>query len=580
MNQLQADVAGKRSRLSWLAVSSLAILCVLIMLPRILAPQFGLFDDGRTVAVSRSILSGNLDNLWEPQSGRSRPVYWLYNAFLYALAGPSPSLFFIANLLILGLLAFGIGWLVLRLGGRPFQAWLSACLFAVSGPIVESFYTLSKPEPLQLLWILVAILGATFFILPFGSFRNATVLAGVTAALLLADLSKETSIVLLPISVAWWIVVLWRDRRRPASILQSASLGLMLAAILAGIAFGALRAHFSVMAATSNSYAANYVLSLRQAAASALRWGGWLLYDSTWLLPLLGFLGVRLLSHRAAGNGLWTLACMLWISAWLSVYLPWKYAVEYYLLPVAAGGAIAGGLAVTELARLAQANRGAWPVLPRVVLAASLSLLLGNGVNAVTNARVQLAVDGANQEMLGLLASSAPAGGTVLVNIREANEYVDEIRFHLAQLWGRTDLRVEAYSVQAQESASSPTLPAIVVAPFLKNEPSLSVRMGVVEATANAWNDSLLAILGDPSAPVFQSERQVPLLIMDYPRLLCPLMRAVSYCREPKPVIDLRVMDYGWKGFRIPSNASGAATSDPGEAGAIRESGRARTSSG
>src|SRR4029453_992558 len=87
----------------------LGLVTVVVMTPRLLCPNFGLLDDGVTIEVARRIV-GQVDALLpftlEVHRGRFRPWYWVHNALQYALWGPSPLGFFIANgvaLLLTGL---------------------------------------------------------------------------------------------------------------------------------------------------------------------------------------------------------------------------------------------------------------------------------------------------------------------------------------------------------------------------------------------------------------------------------------------------------------------------------------------
>src|SRR5512135_1404131 len=76
------------------------ILCILIMLPRLLSPNFGLMDDGRSLAISQGLLNGKFDLSWDVTAGRARPVYWLAFAFWYFLVGGHPFWYFLGNLLV------------------------------------------------------------------------------------------------------------------------------------------------------------------------------------------------------------------------------------------------------------------------------------------------------------------------------------------------------------------------------------------------------------------------------------------------------------------------------------------------
>ena len=140
----------------WLAPVALA---GLVMLPRLASPQFGLLDDGLTLQTGHEVIgrwSSALHLI--PETGRFFPAYWLVYSAIVGIVGVRPLAFFAVNVLLLaGLLAF-LARLVRLGGGTRLQAAVAAVLFALCGPTIEAFYTLSKAEPLQLMWIGVSLL--------------------------------------------------------------------------------------------------------------------------------------------------------------------------------------------------------------------------------------------------------------------------------------------------------------------------------------------------------------------------------------------------------------------------------------
>src|SRR4030042_5974623 len=126
------------------------LICVWIMLPRLISPQFGLMDDGRGVLISRGIMQCNLDLSWDIQAGRLRPVYWAGFAFWYMLADGHAFWYFLGNLIVFSAPPWVLIRLVIELGGSMLQAWASGMIFALSPPVIENESTLSKAENLQL----------------------------------------------------------------------------------------------------------------------------------------------------------------------------------------------------------------------------------------------------------------------------------------------------------------------------------------------------------------------------------------------------------------------------------------------
>ncbi len=84
------------------------ILAALILLPRLISPQFGFFDDASTLSQSQRFLKGDFSMSHDKEAGRFRPVYWLYYTIFYALAGYHPFWFFLGNLILLIILLIEI----------------------------------------------------------------------------------------------------------------------------------------------------------------------------------------------------------------------------------------------------------------------------------------------------------------------------------------------------------------------------------------------------------------------------------------------------------------------------------------
>src|SRR5882724_4656436 len=188
-----------RAMVRWFAPGALA---VLVMLPRLASPQFGLLDDGLTLQTGRETI-GRWSSVLAliPETGRFFPAYWLVYSAVFGIVGVRPLAFFTLNVFLLaGLLAL-LARLVRLTGGTPLQAAVAVVLFAVCGPAIEAFYTLSKAEPLQMMWIGVSVLAAAAAASEPRSGRRAALITLAGAVLLLAYTTKETSAVLIPVSL-------------------------------------------------------------------------------------------------------------------------------------------------------------------------------------------------------------------------------------------------------------------------------------------------------------------------------------------------------------------------------------------
>jgi hypothetical protein len=546
----------------------LALLCLVIMLPRLATPQFGLMDDGRTLATAEAITHGTWDMRVDQMEGRSRPVYWLYFTLFYALSGKNPLGFFIGQTATLALTTLTLAALVQRLTCSRFQGVAAGVLFALSSPVIENFYTLSKGEPAQALLLVLALWVASQ--ISWATPRWAWMGLGALSALLVwgACAAKETALVCLPISLAW-LAVAWQRQRRSAGAANLAALGTYsLACLAAALAFVIFRTLTVSSSFVSGTYTNRYDFLLSQVLASVVRWGGWLLRDFIFLLPLLAAVLVvvwkRPHQSPSAGADIQG-AALVWAAAWVGLYLPWNLSADYYLLPFALGAAVLGaGWLEVSFTLLKRATETARRAISAALLLLAGLLWLGTLLTNITTARLQLAIDAANAELLRQLAATAPNGSVVWVNIQAENEYVFEIRMLISVLWGRPDFNIHAFKPELLPHGEQPAGRYYILAPTMANQPSQTVRLGVIETTQQHWNNLLAAYQAENAAGtafrwqvVGSTEQRFNMIGFDFPRLFCPLFpggSAPDYCRLPSPIVDTRAFRYGWQIYMLVNN--------------------------
>jgi hypothetical protein len=532
---------------STLAYALPLLIVGLVMLPRLTSAHFGLFDDGVTIANAKTILSGDWSVLTNDTTpGRFRPVYWLYYAALYVLFGAHPFPFFLANtLLFLG----AVGYLIYLL--RQLNAgWLGAAaggvIFALSGPVIENYYTLSKSEALQVLLILLALRLALT-----GAPTSKRMWAAHVASFLFllgAMLSKETSLAVLPVFLISYLLTLLPRRQDSPSISCRSALALLLSAALAAALFWVWRSFHLQGIIKAGSYTEHYAaLTLDTLRASAVQWLEWLRQDFAWLLPLaLLMIVVMLVGRRFPAHPASYLVALTWMACWLVVFLPWNFKLSYYLLPFSAGAAVFAGLVLD----------GAWSALRQVKLPSRLVTLGAAGLFFlafvdsfpifVSNARYQLVTDAANTQLINFLARQAPQGGTVFVNLPAYNEYVYEIELHLHHIAGRPDLMIDRFYFQ-RPTPQQPAVDALIVAPFSENKPPLSLRFAFHGGDAQAWWETLQRFLAPAveQPVIFADERT--LATMHLLRLVCPVLPSTSFCQPDSSLFEKTTFRYGWR---------------------------------
>ena len=534
------------------------LVCVLIMLPRLFSPQFGLFDDGKTIITAKEMAKNLSYFTFEADEGRFRPVYWLYFSAIYWVFGQQPFWFFLGNTVVLVFSTWMLMVLTQMVTGRRFQAWAAGLLFVLLGPVIESFYTLSKGEPLQVALLLLAMLCAIWMVQAQAGWKRWLfgLLGSVTAFCALAV--KETSIVMIPISLAWLFLAWLRLRKtadRGTQLVWGARTpgALAIFSILGSGLFLILRRLMINTVLTGGSYTNDYAIQAQTILASLVRWAGWSIRDFTFILPLVLLAAVWLVAKKKSMDTGFILESFVWMGGWAAIYLPWFFMTEYYMLPFALGVAIFTS-ALLEISRETLTNSTVR--MRRLVMAClgAAGLLFGVTLfNNASNAGIQLAVDAANAKMLENLVNIAPPDSLVMVNIQYPNEYTSQIPMYINTILGRPDIKVEIFHSQPPlREGNGASGHNLVITPVVKNQPILTVRMGVVEPTQEIWL-SLLDnyLILDHWQMISSLEYKFPLLIFDFSRVFCPLLQGQNFCERSAPLLDTRKFSYGWKIYSL-----------------------------
>ena len=549
---------GWRRWIPSLTTAILAALAAAVMLPRLLSPHFGLLDDGVTVFVARALGQAlgegdpTLVLRLEHGRGRFRPFYWLFEAALYAIWGPSALGFYVVNLLALLVTALCVAGTVAAVTGDRLASRLAGIAYVLAPPVVESYYTLSKPEVPLTLWLGVSLWGwttarTTAEADPRRS-RRRLVLAA--ASLLLAYFTKETTQTMLLV-VAAWLAVSWRTARPAAARVDR----WYFAAALAWTAlFWIMRVASGTAAVTAGDNSRAYALSAASLVSSALGQLIWYARDFPYLLPLLALLAWPAARTGRLDPGLVRLP-VLWILGWTLVMLPWPTIFEYYMLPASLGVAALTGVAARVALAALHAPRGAVRVAAGTLVAAALICLPLSLATAVTNARIQLAVDAANASLVDFLAARMPAGAVVLVDLPDPNEYVPELGLHLTLIKGRAEIGGVAYRGQPLREGLTASL---VATPHLLNRPRPGVRVPVPDEATVIGSDAARRRFGPSAGLVHRVSQTVPLLFLHVPRPMCDLLERAEahpalFCARASDgrVLDRRRLRYGWEVYRL-----------------------------
>ncbi len=535
---------------SWLArywIYLPVLLCVLIMLPRLVSPQFGLLDDGRNLTISDGIMHGKWDLSWDVIAGRARPIYWAAFAFWYLIANGHAFWYFVGNLLVFSANTVLIIGLVRSVGGSNLQAFLTGLVFTLSTPVIENVYTLSKGENLQVLLLLGAIWLAFLAVKSARGFGYWLLVSSASLLILLACFTKENSLIMLPLSLFWWWVAFlgrWRHLAS-AAFVERLTRRIVLSSLAGGGLFYLGRTIMLSSRILGVGQSSQFSFALGQLLNSVVRWGGWMLRDFIWLLPMgLIVIVVCLARKRWPRSGLWWLA-LVWMTFWLGLYLPWHLAVGYYLLPFTVGAAVLSGSLIAEILEFIQ-QPGRWVQgLSAAALGLSGLLLLLTQANSFTDASIQLAQDNANARVLEYVALNAPQGSQIVVNIQLANEYIEQMQLMLANFYRRPDLTLVNYQGEDLSIFKTQSHATYFLLAELTNQPKMTVRMGLDEPSLKVWNSNVLSVLATWKED-FEVSAQPQILTVDFPRLLCSVIYRENYCSAGSSLVNYRQFHYQW----------------------------------
>jgi len=521
------------------------LLAMLIMVPRLVSPQFGLLDDASTLQQAHHFLSGDFSMSHDMQAGRFRPVYWAFYTLLYLIAGYHPFWYFLGNLALLFVLLIEIRHLLRRSGAAEWQILLTSCVFILSMPIIQNFYTLSKGEPLQLVLIMGALIFAT------SPSAKGTSLWGkelITALLLLlAILVKETAIAILPLAIVWALFPTL-TKNKDLKTQNRNYWGLVGAAFVAILSYFLLRQSFHNTALLSGTYTNRYLVDLGETINKLLRWMTQYAFYFNYTVPLI-ILWVWFVLKKVPVNserkfdlfrwGTW------WI-AWFVIFIPWTYAEIYYLLAFALGGAMLIGLTAPIFLSALKTFKSSGRLFTLTLGILTGCLFLLALPNYRTEARTQLAFDRVNNDMLAYIINSAPENSTVLMNRQTTNEYSEKMDIYLKEHFQRADINFGIVNPTQMETIAHQS-GVIVLMPYIEHQPILTVRAGIEEAYQGFWNVAYLETTDGKRQELAVFEDSFQLSNINLPVILCKFGLDAGFCQNPDPIFDFRTFTYRWE---------------------------------
>lgn len=526
------------------------LIVILIMTPRLASPQFGLLDDGAMLEEVRKILSGDCSMANDLQAGRFRPLYWGYFSLIYSIAGASPFWFFFGHMTLFLIIVFEILILIKQMRGEQWQGLLACLIFIFSMPIIENFYTLSKGEPLQMVFLLLGLIGFGKIQHPSDNHSKWPLYVLIFFSILAAMLVKETTMVLLPIAVLWTGISFFLNRQETKYIKRT-NLGFVGMIALAIAAAFLLRSGWAGPSVIEGTYTARYELSLISLISKVARWLTLYAFYFHYLLPLALIALIAYLSNRdqTPTQRRYLFNWLVWVFMWVIALIPWEFTEVYYLLPFSIGVAILIGLIAPKIKTMLQ-RRIPHQWFHKTLLALFAVLLIITLPNYYTHARTQLIIDRTNQQMLESLQEILPKNGDAFVGMDAENEYVLNTERFLRSQYGREDIYYDFVSLKTLGGLHHFSQ-GILVLPYIRNQPDLVVRIGMQEKFTIAWRENIISVMDDRLTELDQIRGNFRMANINLPILICPLLGEIGFCEEADPIIDTREFRYGWEVYRI-----------------------------
>ncbi len=542
-------------------VAGILLLATLVMLPRLLTPDFGLLDDGvslffGSLGTQRGVFHAVATVVQaDGQRGRFHPVHWAYLILQFRFGQYQPLLWFSVNCVLLGatgIIIARIAWLVSK---DRLAATFSGAGYVLLPSTFENYYTLSKSEPLLVFW-LVTSAWLLFESIEHGGLWQRLLFGSSCAFLGMAYYTKETALAMVITTGIWAIFELVR-RRHSQEALTGGTMRLYLAVnVVFLVSFFLARRLSGVTAIATGDDSRHYMISAHTILGSALRYTGWYLRDYPHVLTALGYLWVlHVLEHakRRASARLLVIG-VSWIIGSIALMLPWHSSLLYYLLPGNPGAAMILGLGLSNMIEHVRHQDRRVVVVSQAALALFISLAVVSGVNGFTHGRIQIAVDRGNAAMVDALVSAVPQDDQARVYFPADTEYLFELEAHLKVLKQRHEIDVEpAHKAQSDLAGSD----FFVVVPDIKNQPFPTVRIGMDEPGAKVWQERVAHVLAGKSRLVAHISERVPLAIIALDKPILGLLlgqrrwERIFYSGRNSSWLDFQEFEYGWRIYAV-----------------------------
>jgi len=466
----------------------LVLLVLLVSLPSLLIP-WSLIDDGESIRrsqqINRFLTSADYGSISLPlikqDHGRFRPLYWLYLWVEYNLFGSTARYHHLGRILLFVVIVLLISGVAKQVAGSTRAGILSGLLFALFPFTVENWHRLGPGEPQLVLWQVASLyfLGRAYIEVERDPGRRPLFYLVLSIAILpLSYFSKETSVMLVPVSAVMLLVMGLSFKGARYRPLRRIFLAYFMANLVCGLASRGA-AH---LLAVRGGYTVHYQIEIHRILSTARQYGILLFqgYHLFLVIALVVF-SIRLVHHLRKNGRLgrslkWQIIMLFWFIAALGVQLPWAFVLGRYLLPCLAGLSVFMGVELASLLSFLSFFSGRKSPLAEETNYSTnrysfIKELLGKGIKAIVvlvylifaviaferiwNSAIYLIQRGrANAETVQFLAGNVTRGHHLYLNLGADSEWFYEIGLHLHLFYHRDDIIVECLDLESPQSYS------------------------------------------------------------------------------------------------------------------------------
>ncbi len=366
--------------------------------------------------------------------GRFRPVYWIYNWFVWLVGGNQAWVHHLAHILIFAGIIILIYHFAKKITSSANAGLLSGIIFALTSLNYENWIRIGPQEPLVALFSLLV-----FYFIFTGKYKCAAI------TILLSIFSKETAVAIVS---GLLFIFLFRTKMLPSKNRLK----------IKHLLFFSLATVFVLVFITSSirsGYSTGYSLKTDIV-------GNLLSYRSLLIRGLEPFLSVALVSFtvrllvavknksiaKMRENMYLEILFLIVAVSFVFLQLPWSFVLERYLLPSIAFLSVFIGseLSVLFTQGLDRINKG----VGKLVLAGLGFILVyftfTAGMELSFRTMISVYQTDSVDRMTTYLAENASPNMTVFMNLEEGMhtmEYVEETRLHLSEFKNRSDIDVK-----------------------------------------------------------------------------------------------------------------------------------------